>query len=971
MTLERKKQRNPNLDLIRAVALLFVISSHFMLNAGFYDEIVAGKRMYLMVVIRYISVTCVPMFLMLTGYLSVNKTVSPKYFKGILGTLGYYVLTSIVCLIFRKFWLNEDITLKLGCLSILDYSASNYAWYVEMYIGLFLLAPFLNLIYNGLADQKKKQIFLGVLIFLTCGASILNIFDLTTPGFWSDPTVARYNTKILPDWWSYLYPVMYYAIGCYIREYPPQISRAKLSLLIVAATVLFASYNYYRSFGTTFQQGPWLGRSSLQNMLISVLIFVWLLNVKAEKWPNFVNQGIKKVSSLSFVAYLLSSCSDRFLYPFLNQAVYGMTDKLNYFPLMVVTSLVMALLGAQVVQWIYRAFAIVFGKIGGILRRFKEDTLSRKEKILTIISGILLLFLVVAICFYDSQATWALTLKKQIKYEWLHIPHDTQAEETIGLTEDWEMTLYADGEISSDVYYNADLDNKRVYANDDVTRLVNYVDGYQMDFPADTTFDFSLSSSVIRGSGNGFSYTISREYSPYLEITEEMTTGLAAYAPDFPYEDGVDQYIGYYQSRFLLNETWQSNNNVTVSDVEVFYIGDVKAYCYHVVIEDVPQEKYDAYSYYYIRADERDFIRIIVKYRHEDTQLQQWIRDSFQTFRQFEQAGTAHISTDYEPVLPDNWSEETRAVYDSIINEETLRWGIYTEDIYGTGLEEKIPALEEELDYQFQVILSYVHSVSDFPMAFMEKNWEQGRIVELTYQLTENNNEDMFGYSPLLDLYRGVNEEMIREFARAAKEFGHPFLFRVCNEMNSDWTSYGGVVNMADPEIFVACYQRIYEIFQEEGVDNCIWIYNPNDRNAPPSRWNDALNYYPGNEYVQMIGVTGYNNGTYYRKWAESWREFELIYDTIQSEYGEIFGAFPWIITEFSSSSIGGDKVAWIENMFACIEKYPNIKIAVWFSAADYDVDGTVSRPYWLDETPATLEAFREGVKKYPVIPWK
>ncbi len=584
---------------------------------------------------------------------------------------------------------------------------------------------------------------------------------------------------------------------------------------------------------------------------------------------------------------------------------------------------------------------------------------------------------VIAVCFlsmtwiYSSQASWALTLKKQIKYEVLHIPHDTQEAETVGMDDDWEMTLYADGEVTSDVYYNADLDNKRVYAGESRSRLVNYTDGYQMDFPADTTFDFSLSAAVIHAAGEGYEYTISREYSPYFDITEEMTTGLQKYVPDFPYEDGVDQYIGYYQSRFLLNETWQKNNSVTVSDVEVFSAGGAKAYCYHAVMEDVPGDKYDAYSYYYIRAEDRDFFRIVVKYHHENTELRQWIRDSFESFRQFTPAGSSHISTNYEPVIPDNWSDETRAVYDSIVSGETLRWGIYTDDVYGNGIDVKIPELEETLDYKFQVVLSYVHSISQFPTEFMEKNWEQGRIVELTYQLTENNNEDMFGYSPLLDLYRGINEEMIREFARAAKDFGHPFLFRFCNEMNSDWTSYGGVVNMADPELFVECYQRIYRIFQEEGVDNCIWIYNPNDRNAPPSRWNDALNYYPGNEYVQMIGVTGYNNGTYYRKWAESWREFAEIYDTLQNEYGQVFGAFPWIITEFSSSSVGGDKVSWIEDMFANIGNYPNIKIAVWFSSADYDQDGTVARPYWLDETPATLEAFQQGLQQYPVIPWE
>ena len=49
----------------------------------------------------------------------------------------------------------------------------------------------------------------------------------------------------------------------------------------------------------------------------------------------------------------------------------------------------------------------------------------------------------------------------------------------------------------------------------------------------------------------------------------------------------------------------------------------------------------------------------------------------------------------------------------------------------------------------------------------------------------------------------------------------------------------------------------------------------------------------------------------------------------------------------------------------ANMAKYNNIKIAVWFSAADYDENGVAARPYWLDETDETLNAFKQGIEKY------
>jgi hypothetical protein len=52
--------------------------------------------------------------------------------------------------------------------------------------------------------------------------------------------------------------------------------------------------------------------------------------------------------------------------------------------------------------------------------------------------------------------------------------------------------------------------------------------------------------------------------------------------------------------------------------------------------------------------------------------------------------------------------------------------------------------------------------------------------------------------------------------------------------------------------------------------------------------------------------------------------------------------------------------------MFDDIGNHKNIKAAVWFSYADFDPkdNKTVSRPYWLDETDATVAAFKRGLAR-------
>ena len=66
-------KRDYSLDLVRIFAVVMVVSNHFFLLNGFYYEIVQGKRMYALNLMRTFSLTCVPLFLVLTGYLMCQK----------------------------------------------------------------------------------------------------------------------------------------------------------------------------------------------------------------------------------------------------------------------------------------------------------------------------------------------------------------------------------------------------------------------------------------------------------------------------------------------------------------------------------------------------------------------------------------------------------------------------------------------------------------------------------------------------------------------------------------------------------------------------------------------------------------------------------------------------------------------------------------------------------------------------------
>ena len=215
----------------------------------------------------------------------------------------------------------------------------------------------------------------------------------------------------------------------------------------------------------------------------------------------------------------------------------------------------------------------------------------------------------------------------------------------------------------------------------------------------------------------------------------------------------------------------------------------------------------------------------------------------------------------------------------------------------------------------------------------------------------------------IYDILDGEYDDFLKDYAETVSNFAHPVIFRLANEMNGDWCPYSGYHTSKDTVIFKEFYRYIYDIFGEAGAENVIWVWNPNGQSFPDFQWNNAVMYYPGDEYVDIVGLTAYNTGTYYSD--EKWTEFNALYDSLYSEYISLY-QYPLMITEFASSSVGGDKAQWIRNMFAHIENYENIKVAVWWDGCDWDTSGNVARPYFIDETPGIIQVFKELLNKKP-----
>lgn len=331
------------------------------------------------------------------------------------------------------------------------------------------------------------------------------------------------------------------------------------------------------------------------------------------------------------------------------------------------------------------------------------------------------------------------------------------------------------------------------------------------------------------------------------------------------------------------------------------------------------------------------------------------------SFKFIDKSGVQKSNAVFEPVKK-NFDEKTQQFYDKyFVNNDKLDFGIFepTFPVY----EYRLNQLETLFNYNFPVTLTYNSFALPFKSEYMNKAKAAGKVVEYTLYTTDMINGKEKDIT--LDILEGKYDQYLNHLAESFNEYDFPVLFRINNEMNGAWVLYSAFSVGKDADLYIECWRYIYNKFKNHDVDNLIYVWNPNELSFPNYAYNHYLSYYPGNEYVDIVGLTAYNTGNYYS--GETWRKFSEAYDHFYYEYTSRF-KHPFMITEFSCSSTGGDKSRWFDDMFMTINKYERIKIAVLWNGQDFDTtkpNNPVSRNYRLDLEQAVIDSVRNGLQNY------
>lgn len=319
-------ERNFGLDVVRTIAVIFVPTIHFFGLSGYYNTQFSGKTIIFASMLRWLSVCAVPIFMLLTGYFKINKSISKNHYMSIFPVLYTHIFISAIRIIIDYQVHNIDVNLDYILNKMLYFE---YGWYVKLYIGMLLLIPFFNIMYKNCDNRENKEILIMTFILLTSIGDL--VFD------------------IIPKSWLILYVFMYYLIGAYLREYQVKINKF-VNLIFIFFVLSLTTISVYIKCNNEIFDWNFIGYdnnsgySSIPVIIISFLIMVLCMDLKCN---NKVICGLfKSISVVSLEMYLFSQMFDGLIY---KQFVgYDFIDYFNKFIIIVPTVLVLSYLSAYI-----------------------------------------------------------------------------------------------------------------------------------------------------------------------------------------------------------------------------------------------------------------------------------------------------------------------------------------------------------------------------------------------------------------------------------------------------------------------------------------------------------------------------------------------------------------------------------------------------------------------------------------------
>jgi mannan endo-1,4-beta-mannosidase len=233
--------------------------------------------------------------------------------------------------------------------------------------------------------------------------------------------------------------------------------------------------------------------------------------------------------------------------------------------------------------------------------------------------------------------------------------------------------------------------------------------------------------------------------------------------------------------------------------------------------------------------------------------------------------------------------------------------------------------------------------------------------------------EGEYGCIAFRDITSGKLDPYLSRVAASVKRFGQVIYVRPWAEMNAGWSPYkpgstGPLAGTVDE--FKAAWRYLYSFFKQRKVKNLRFVFNTDS--AIDSDHVELSTIWPGAEYIDVLGIDGYNWGYSGVPNRNTWLEFDEVFASMYASMTALHPTAPVWICEFGSKepeksdgSAGSpapadpdhSKASWIENAMTS-SAFPRLEALVYYDA--YTPDRDNQRDFRFVSSPGALAMIRQ-----------
>lgn len=266
-----------------------------------------------------------------------------------------------------------------------------------------------------------------------------------------------------------------------------------------------------------------------------------------------------------------------------------------------------------------------------------------------------------------------------------------------------------------------------------------------------------------------------------------------------------------------------------------------------------------------------------------------------------------------------------------------------------------------KLPEEFEEIVGKSHAIYFFylgygrplPMDWVRSLASRGKMVHIALEPNDG-------------LAQVKDDTYLRKLAEDMAASGAKIFLRFASEMNGTWTNYSG-----DPELYKEKWRLLTRVIRER-ADNVAMVWCPytTPRDPIPS-------YYPGDEWVDWVGVNMYNV-TYFNQDPNMPARHVGPTDMLDYIYRRYAERKPIMIGEYATthfSALENKPVVdfAIENIRTLYQalraKYPRVKAINYFNSNNLLLSHRQNNNYTVTANPRVLAAYRSAIASPHFLP--